>query len=117
MYKLTLDKGKNRIYILIKDKIRGNEMTSYIKELKELIDCTEKNFTVCADLREAHISVLRNNANFNPIREYGLKKGIKDSVKIMTKGQIYVYKTEISKNLVNIFETKDEAENFLSSKN
>jgi len=113
MYTLTENKEKNIIYIYIYDKLEESEIASYVEELKKIIDNMDYGFNVCADLRDADISVLKNSDNFQPIREYGAQKGVKAAVRIMTKAQITMYKNENFKDPNKIVENEKEAEAFL----
>lgn len=115
MYSLKIDKEKNRIYIFIKDKLENEEMAKYTQELLQLIDQTEYGFTVCADIRQADISILENSENFQPIRKYGEKKGLKAAIEIMNENQINVHSRHPVIGMKNVVTNEEEAEKFFNN--
>lgn len=113
MYNLKIDNLKNRLYIYIKDKLSDSEIEEYTKDIIKLIDKLEYGFTVIADLKDADILVLKDYYCFNAVREYGQKKGVKDTVVILDDIKINMLENEMSIKNRNIARSFEEAENYL----
>ncbi len=116
MYNLKVDKQKNRLLIIIKDRLNEVELRKYNKEIIKLIDDLDYGFTVIADLRYADKSVIKDYHSFKTVREYGTEKGLKDSVVILDEEKNNIIQNELCIKNRNIVKSMNEAELFLKER-
>jgi hypothetical protein len=116
-YDLKYDGGKNRIYITFKDSLQVDEAKAYLKELKQLIDKTKPNFTLCLDLSCDPVHSKEVDEIFAEGRQYLREKGIKGIGTILSKSALAKMQIKrVTQDMNNnIFKNKQEAEKYLDS--
>lgn len=115
MYKFSYCKEKNRIYIKIEGELSPTEIENYIKELIVLIEETRPSFTVLADLSKSSISFLKNGTKFQVIRDYGVKRGLKNVATVLGTDAFKLHEEKPFPATKNTFICVSEAEAFLDS--
>lgn len=115
MFKLDYCEEKNRIYINIKDDFSKAETDAYINSMMALIEKARLGFTVLADVSEGRISFLEKSAEFQIIRDNGIKKGLKNVATVLAADAYELHKTKPFSGIKNTFLSVEKAEAFLDS--
>lgn len=113
MFTLSYSKEKNRIFIKLRGVLTQAEFEAYKDNIISLIDQSKAGFTVLADLSPCDSGILQQSDNFNVIREYGAKRGVKANALVLSEEAYEVYNKASQGKSRNAFLTKEEAEKYL----
>lgn len=114
MYKITYSQLKNRIFIEIYGVLSPEEKDEYKRTAIATIDDAKNDFTVFVDLVHCDINVLMSSDEFQVIRDYGTKKGVKAVACVLNSYCYEMHKQKTLSSLKNVFLDANEAEIFLN---
>jgi hypothetical protein len=113
MFTLNYSVEKNRIYIKLHGVLSSTEFETYKNNIISLIDNSKVGFTVLADLSQCDSAILEQSDNFNIIREYGAKRGVKANALVLNEEVNEIYNKASQGKIRNAFLTIEAAERYL----
>jgi hypothetical protein len=115
MFTLRYSEEKNRIYIKLLGVLSEAEFETYKNNIIDLIDHSKTGFTVLADLSVCDSAILEQSDNFNIIREYGAKRGVKANALVLSEEVNEIYNRASQGKNRNAFLTIEAAERYLDA--
>lgn len=115
MFTLSYSTEKNRIYIKLDGVLSSAEFETYKNNIMSLIDNSKVGFTVLADLSPCDGAILEQSNNFDIIREYGAKRGVKANALVLNDEVYEIYNKASKGKMRNAFLTIEEAQRYLDA--